>query len=181
MYEKTKLGEAKYFYSQMSANFNDREKFTYNLSAFLSSARSVLQYALEEAKSKNGGQVWYDRRVSASNILSFFKDKRDLNIHYEPVHPIQNVSASITEKIGISDSISVVLRDANGNIISQSSTEAPQHKAKSQTTEEPSGFTVRYLFSDWTGSEDIMTLCQKYIDELENFVKDGVEQGFLTG
>jgi len=115
MYEKTKLGEAKYFYSQMSANFNDSEKFTYDLSAFLSSARSVLQYALEEAKSKNGGQVWYDRRVSASNILSFFKDKRNLNIHYEPVHPIRHVNASITEKIGISDSISVVVRNTEEN------------------------------------------------------------------
>jgi len=175
------LGEAKYFYSQMSANFNDREKFTYNLSGFLSSARSVLQYALEEAKGRSGGQVWYDRRVSASNILSFFKDKRNVNIHDEPVRPIQNASVRITAKIGISVSVSAVVRDANGNIKSQSSSETPQQEAQSQTTEKPASLEVRYLFSDWTGAEDIMTLCQKYIGELDYFVNDGIEQGFLTG
>lgn len=50
MFEQEKLKEAKYFYSRMKEERGqeDRESFKYNLSAFLSVARSVLQYALKE-------------------------------------------------------------------------------------------------------------------------------------
>ena len=181
MYEKMKLSEATYFYSQMSVNYNEREKFTFNLSAFLSSARSVLQYALEEAKDNSGGQGWYDRKVTESNILKFFKDKRDINIHYEPVHPIQNISVTLTAKIGLKVSASVIVKDAGGNIKYQSSSEPPIPEKKSQQKQEPAQVTVRYVFSDWSGTEDIISLCQKYIDELDNFVNDGIERKILTG
>ena len=32
-----------------------------------------------------------------------------------------------------------------------------------------------------TGDEDVITLCEKYIQELEKAVKDGVSKGFITG
>jgi len=179
MYENTKLAEAKYFYSQMSANSDDREKFTHNLSAFISSARSVLQYALDEAKTKNGGQAWYDKKVVGSPILGFFKDKRDINIHTQPVRPIRNTSVTINAKLGISTSVVAILRDANGNIKQQSTSETSNHKPLPQPP--PSNATVRYTFSDWAGSEDVMNVCQQYIVSLEGFVKDGIDRGFLTG
>ena len=181
MYEKAKLDEAKYFYSQMSTTFNDNEKFKYNLSAFLTSARSVLQYALEEAKGKNSGQVWYDKQIAASHTLVFFKDKRDVNIHAEPVHPTKHLTATATAKIGIRASASVIVKDANGNMKYQSQTATSQNDAKPQPSQETESIVVRWVFSDWAGPEDIMTLCQKYIDELDNLVKDGMKQGFLRG
>ena len=55
MYEQEKLGEANYFYSRMLSEAVDRDAFIFNLSAFLSSARSVLQYAFKEAQTKSGG------------------------------------------------------------------------------------------------------------------------------
>jgi hypothetical protein len=181
MHEQSKLNEAKYFYSQMSANFGEREKFTYNLSAFLSSARSVAQYALKEAKSRNGGEAWYIQYIRESNTLSFFTGKRDVNIHSEPIRPIMNVTARAVVKARIIVSASVVVQDENGNIKQQSSTNTPQLEAKPAQAQEPTQLTVRYLFSDWTGAEDIMTLSQKYIDELQELVQDGIKKGFLTG
>ena len=181
MYEEAKLAEAKYFYSQMSTNSDDREKFTYNLSAFLSAARSVLQYALEEARGKNGGQVWYDRQIAASHTLSFFKNKRDVNIHTEPVHPTKHLNITLTERIGIGDSASIIVEDANENIKSESSTETSQNDSEPQPLSETESIAVHWVFSDWTGSEDIIALCQKYIDELNDLVKDGIKQRFLTG
>lgn len=182
MYEKIKISEAKYFYSQMSANFDDREKFTFNLSAFLSSARSVLQYACEEAKTKNGGQAWYDKQVIASSILPFFKDKRDVNIHAEPVHATMHVNVVMHETIGIHASASVVVKDANGNIKYQSPPETPPpSNPRPKTSQTSAPTTIRFKFSDWSGAEDIMTLCQMYIAELEGFVEDGITKGFITG
>lgn len=178
MYEKQKLNEAKYFYSQMTNTFNDRETFTYNLSAFLSAARSVLQYACEEAKNKRK-QSWYDNLISKSDIFAFFKDKRDVNIHFVPIQPIKNTSVTITANIGLSSSVTVIHRDASGNIKYQSPPEAPTSKNKPVPKQAPE-IKERYLFSDWAGSEDIMELCKKYIDELEAFVKDGMAQKILT-
>jgi ABC-type transport system substrate-binding protein len=55
MNESQKIREAEYFLAQMDRERENAENFGHNLSAFLSSARSVLQYALEEAKPKPGG------------------------------------------------------------------------------------------------------------------------------
>ena len=181
MYEEAKLDEANYFYSQMSTTFDDNKKFRYNLSAFLTSARSVLQYALEEAKGKTGGQVWHDKQIAASHTLGFFKDKRDVNIHTEPVRPTKHLTATITAKIGLRDSASVIVKDASGNILSESSTSSSQNDTKPQSLPKSESITVRWVFSDWAGPEDVMTLCQKCIDELDDLVKDGIKQGFLTG
>jgi len=181
MYEKDKLDEAKYFYSQMSTTFDDNKNFKYNLSAFLTSARSILQYTREEAKGKTGGQVWYDKQIAASHTLGFFKDKRDVNIHTEPVRPTKHLTATITAKIGLRASASVTVKDASGNILSESSTTSPQNETKPQSLPETESITVRWVFSDWPGPEDVMILCQKYIGELDDLVEDGIKQGFLTG
>ena len=181
MYEKAKLDEAKFFFSQMSVNFDDRNKFTYNLSAFLSSARSVLQYALEEVKNMKGGQKRYDNHIAGSHTLKFFKDKRDINIHVQPIHPTQHVNVSLSANLSLRTSVSVVVKDASGNIKYQSPNDIYHHETKPSPEQKPAEVTVKYRFSDWAGSEDIMTLCQKYIDELENFIDDGMQKGFLMG
>ena len=64
MSESQKIREAEYFLAQMDRERENAEHFGHNLSAFLSSARSVLQYALEEAKPKPGGLAWYDGTMS---------------------------------------------------------------------------------------------------------------------
>src|SRR4030067_3783407 len=91
MHERYKICEAKFFLERMEESVHDRVAFRYYLSAFLSSARSVLQYAREESKN-TGGLDWYDTTVARSDVLGFFKDKRDVNIHGEPVNPSRNIS-----------------------------------------------------------------------------------------
>ena len=46
MYERKKFEEMKHFYYKMIDEQEHREIFEYNLSAFLSSARSILQYCI---------------------------------------------------------------------------------------------------------------------------------------
>ena len=43
------------------------------------------------------------------------------------------------------------------------------------------GLQKRFKFDDWTGNEDVLTLCQIYIQELDVVIKDGVAKGFITG
>lgn len=179
MNEKEKLEEARYFYSRIQAEVNDPKAYQYNLSAFLSAARSVLQYAKEEAKTKSGGQAWYDKHVSNSSILPFFRDKRDVNIHTEPVKPRKDYDVSIKATLHLSSSLSVKLKDEKGNVIDQRCI-----KEAKPPNELPAGSTtveIRYRFSDWSGGEDVTELSQKYLHELEDVIDDGIKRGFISG
>ncbi len=95
MHENLKLKEAEYFYSQMLKENNKYDYFTYNLSAFLSAARSVLQYALKEAKNKSEGQLWYKYHRNSSVYLKFFTDKRNFSIHQGPIKPSKHVKITV--------------------------------------------------------------------------------------
>ncbi len=184
MYELEKIKEAEYFYKQILDTQEDSEVFKYNLSAFLSAARSVLQFACEEAKTKHKGQYWYDTCVSKKPIISLFKDKRDINIHREPVKTRKDITLSLTEALHLSvsmGSIKMVQKDKYGNIISESISESQSEpKPRKVKKQVPAEVIYRYSFENWLGNEDIPTLCQKYINELKTITVDGLKKGFLS-
>jgi len=86
MHESEKIEEAKYHLLRMKEFLNDDNIFRYELNAFLASARSIFQYALEEIKSPiTISRTWYDSAVKQSVYVKFFKDKRDTVIHHKPI------------------------------------------------------------------------------------------------
>jgi hypothetical protein len=175
---KEKLREATYFYSKMIEEQEDRDVFKFNLSAFLSSARSVMQYAKKEAETKKGGKKWYHDWMVSSLVLSFFKDKRDFNIHTAPISPRKHVNVTITEVLHFSESVHIVVRDKDGKV---KETRDIQENAQPGKEGEPSVRSEsRYEFQDWSGGENVIGLCEKYIKELERVVHDGVGKGFIT-
>lgn len=162
MNEKEKIEEAKYFYKRMIQELDTYKSFAYNLSAFLSAARSVLQYAREEAIQKNKGQAWYDKQINKSPILKYFKCKRDFNVHELPIKPTKGIKVKvrcITVKIPNKKSGNKVKIQSRGKVTSE-------HE---------------YKFDDWRGTEDVLKLCELYIDELEKLVNDGISKGIITG
>jgi len=177
MHENSKLEEARYFYSRMQEEINNKKAFMHNLSAFLSSTRSILQYALKEVEAKVGGKVWYDQNIATKRILLFFKDKRDINIHSEPIQTQTHTMIKLSTTINISTHINIQTIDKDGNIISEYN--------KPNTTNPPeelptSKISYLYTFHDWPGNEDIINLCLSYLDELEKFISDGQAAGFIT-
>jgi len=176
MNELKKLEEAHYFYSRMVLETDKQKYFLYNLSAFLSAARSVLQYACEEAKTKSGGQKWYDDHMK-SQVLSFFKEKRDFNVHTQPIQVNQHISIQQDDVVSLSDSITIRKLDLSGQLIEEHSFESSEQPPTPEITPK---ITYRFTFSDWKGTEDVLDLCQKYLDELQHVVVDGQNKGFLT-
>ncbi len=69
MNERYKIGEAKFFLARMEESVHDRVAFRYYFSAFRTAARSVIQYAQEESRSK-GRQQWYKEAIAANSVLS---------------------------------------------------------------------------------------------------------------
>src|SRR5439155_18015005 len=96
MREQDKIDEAAFFLGEMVKREDNQRTYGYMTSAFLSAARSVLQYALEEAAALDAerrvhrpvGKAWYDNHMVACPLLGYFKGKRNANIHrQEPVEP----------------------------------------------------------------------------------------------
>ena len=176
MNELEKLSEAKYFANRMKASINDPQDFQYELSAFLSSARSVLQYVYKGVKNNPDGILWYKAQISGNSVLKFFRDKRDVNIHVEPVKPSKNISMSITDHIGISESIRIEIKRKDGM------PEIRKDKGKPPETEEiEPQVNIRYMFRDWNGPEDVLELSNKYLISLKKFVKEGINSGIISG
>lgn len=179
MNEKKKLEESRYFLSKMEQAQDEKFEFKCVLSAFLSASRSVLQYAYEETKDTNSKLRWYESTVSKEPVLKFFKNKRDINIHQQPISPSAKVEIGIHETLSISSLISVIVKDKDGNIKSEYHSKPSQTPSKMKPAE--STKKVTYFFSDWTGDEDVITLCEKYLDKLEKLVDDGIRQGHISG
>jgi hypothetical protein len=179
MHEEEKLDEARHFLSKMAVSIDNPTVFRFELSAFLSAARSVLQYALEEVKTKAGGQAWYDAQVSTNPEIRFFKGKRDTSIHVEPVVPTTNLGIAITDVVRLSDSFSIKLVDKDGNVVRESTAASPP-PPQPAIPAPPASISYSYTFPDWTGTEDVLALSSKYLAALDVLVKDGFGRGFLT-
>jgi hypothetical protein len=177
VHEQIKLDEARHFLTGIIAAVDDPTSFRFELSAFLSAARSVLQYACKEAKTKAGGQAWFDNHASNSPVLKFFKDKRNINIHAQPIVPAATINVAASDAIQFSEGVLLQVFDIEGNLISErsSGSVAPRPTASPL----PSTWRV-YHFSDWTGREDVLQLCHEYVTALETVVNDGRSRGFIT-
>lgn len=175
MNENKKFNEAKHFFEQMIGNKMNRDIFEHNLSAFLTSSRTVFQYALKEAESKNGGKSWYDTQVSSSSTIKFLKDKRDLNIHSEPV--TTQAHHSVSSVVYLHTYGTATVTDKDGKVVSQTNFGVHPEKApKNKTTVD-----VIYKFKEWSGREDVISLCEQYLKEIEVFIHDGITNSFITG
>jgi predicted lipid-binding transport protein (Tim44 family) len=124
--QEKKLNDAEYFYGELVDKFNNEqfEKFNYNLSAFLTATRSILQYTYESSKDK-GKLNDYNKLISKNRIIGFFKEKRDINIHEVPVNSVQQINMDICATITISTSSIITVLDSNGKVIEEKKSSNP--------------------------------------------------------
>ena len=183
MNERRKLAEAERFYDHLknvkfdAAGGFDRDAFEDYLSAFLSAARSALQYALKEASTHTGGQQWYQDAFQKYAVVRFLKDERDWSIHENPVAP--NLHVTVKFPGGIVATADGGLRhvDDDGNVLQEV---RPLPGGGPVTLVAKPDIIPRYYFDGWAGPEDVVTLCQQYLDELAVIVADGQSREFLT-
>lgn len=106
--------------------------------------------------------------MTGNAILKFFKDKRNLSIHAEPVVPAKQISLNIKEFINIHDSTPVEIhKEDDGQVVSN---------PKDSTVE----VNFSYNFSDWNGSEDAIELSHKYLVALESFLKSAFDNEIIS-
>lgn len=165
-----KLTEAMYFLDSMRGNYDHSMKFRFYLSAFLASARSVLDYMHREYCKKPGYSPWekkylgkiYDGKFVDSDI-EFLNQKRVDNIH------IKNVSTKGTyqRKVWFKPSIDEIkeLRK-QGKLVPQ------------QEMFQGSDELVRRFFPD-KQDVDILDYCANVLQKISNLVCE-CEKQFKT-
>lgn len=179
MYEREKIKEAEYFLGRMIEVQGDHEAFKNNLSAFLSASRSIFQYAYKETnRGKNPAaepeaQEWYENTITSSKVLEFFTGIRNKNIHDSPVEINISVHITITEVLGVYESVLAVLNGKKPPEV------PPEPPAELTGRGSPPITSSRATFPDWAGPEDVLQLCIMYLDESKTFVGDGISKGYL--
>jgi hypothetical protein len=175
MHEKKKFKEAVFHFDEMKKNASNPTAFEFCLSAFLSASRSVLQYARAELEKNSERLKWYDSYFSKHPILKFFRDKRNTNIHRTPVTPLTglNYKGKISFTLyGYANDNAQKVNTPHNNAFSE------QKPTNSNIDAKFMGYT--YKFDDWTGSEDVILLCQQYIKELSDFILEAQRKGYIT-
>lgn len=176
MHEQEKIDEAARALGRMQADMCDPTAFRDHFSAFITAARSALQYAHKEASPKAGGQNWFDTQVASRPLVRFFKDKRDTNIHVRPTPPTTNADARIGQTARLSEVVTVQKTTDEGV------SEPPMTREIPSTVPDAApqaSVTYSYTFDD--RPEDVLTLCSSYLTEIRSAVADGVARGFVTG
>jgi len=167
---KEKLLEAKYFLERMIENRANRDAFKYNLSAFLSAARSVTLIMQKEFGNVLGFADWYavqKSKMATDDKMKILDDKRDVTIHQEPIRPRAHVFVSITDHINVTDSVSVHVIRADGTIERHNSTPSPP-PAPNETE---STVEWRWYF-DEIPNIDVIEVCREHISKLESIVAE---------
>ena len=85
--------------------------------------------------------------------MIFFRDKRDVNIHDEPVDPSRHVAIAISDGIGVFSAVSKAFFNDKPVEMNR-----PKEEPQPKPPESRQETTVRYHFDDWPGTEDVIGL-----------------------
>jgi len=157
---RDKVQEAIYFLSMMKRSFEDDNVFRFNLSAFLSAARTITDYMKKQYGHCNGFAEWYCAqaiKMSADQELKYLNKARAENIHKEYVP----TGATRTASLGID----VILVKEGSSHFQQR--EEPERRASTESSRR----TVRRFFSEFK-QMGVIEFCENQLCKLSKITRD---------
>jgi hypothetical protein len=172
---REKLLEAKYFLEHMIENQAERDAFKYNLSAFLSAARSVTLVMQNEYHNVSGFDKWYNiqqDKMKADDKMKILDTKRDVTIHQESVSPRAHVDVHITEHITFTENVFVQVIRADGTVEPKSKPTSPLPPSPPQALPETESTVEWHWYFHEIPDSDVTTVCREHIIKLESIVAE---------
>jgi len=169
---KEKLLEAKYFLKCMIENRAERDAFKFNLSAFLSTFRSVTWIMQKEFHDCPGFPNWYktqQEKMRADHRMKFLHTKRNVTIKEQTIEPRGHVEVNLTLQM-LSPSVSLTVTAPDGTVVERYD-QTPSEPAKTETTVQ-----WHWYFKEFPDI-DVVAVCQECLDKLKAIVSD-CEQRF---
>ncbi|TBU75195.1 hypothetical protein [Phytopseudomonas daroniae] len=171
-----KIADADYFFRQMcQVGDSSREDFTRQLSAFISSSRSVLQYGLRETKGNAEKKNAYLDLLKKHEVVEFFKDIRDLDIHERPVSPKAHVRTLVVDLVRATSGV-VSTEEDEARWMDPTYEPIQQDVILIKTVEST---TVDYRFHDWPGPENVIALCDIYMIKIKQIISAARADGLI--
>lgn len=172
MLAEEKLEEAKYFLDKLVGSTENERHVKFNVSAFLSAARSVTLYLQKEFHDNPNFQSWYiskQKEMKRDSLLEFFKEKRNFVLKEEYGKFRQHLGATIPENIHVAESVLVKLVRANGT--TEEIKAEPQPPPQEQKDKDEATLSHKWFLEDYP-DVDVITLCQEYIDKLSSLIEE---------
>ena len=160
-----KVGEAEHFLSMMNQTCEDDKLFAYNLSAFLSAARTITWYMQKQYKHRDGFAQWYCQKqieMSADPELEYLNDARVEAVHTEPVATGTTRVATVTArafivKPGVPVEAQAEVQQGKSGQVDSSTDVGPR--------------TVRRFFPEY-GGVDVMEFCVEQLTKLDKVAEE---------
>lgn len=173
MKAKERLRAARFFLNGMEDVLEDRTAFVHNLLAFLMISRSVTWILQKEFDSNPKFKKWYEKKqeeMQKDHLMTFFKEMRNVAVKEMSPQIKTRKSITFTADVVLVDSLSVKLTKADGTEVQY---ESPPPKAFAYANPESKvPVLIGYYFIDWPEDDDVISLCEKYLEKLENIVSE---------
>lgn len=173
-----KLSEAGFFLKKIEANYFNHLAFNYYLSAFISSARSVLWIMRSEYASCAGWEGWYKSLEPTTYDEALLQKINNARIRTEKQAPIKtnyHVSLTIpkehlTEKLR-KDLENFIGKNIKGTVSlyngKESLTDLPK---KNDELRFIGKIDSTYRVLEELGDEDVLKVCREYFETIKNIV-----------
>lgn len=161
-----KIREGEYFLSMIKQAFEDDNTFSYNLSAFLSAARSITWYMQKQYAHCNGFAKWYCQKqieMPTDPELGYLNNVRVEDVHREPIR------TGATRQVTMSTDAVLVKEGA----LEAEQAKEVEHSPPTQSSPK----TVRRFFPKF-GHVDVIEFCEKQLTKLTMIVEE-CENRFL--
>lgn len=168
-----KLKEAKYFFEQMGKTFENDDEFKYNLSAFLSAARSITWFMQGQYAQVEGFGRWYEdkqKEMREDQELKYLDNARVASVHTEFI----STGATRVATLGMTCCLEKAKNaPSTNNVDIPQKVDAPQNSESSRPTLPK---TVKRFFPEFE-EMDIIEYCKRQLDKFEKLVAE-CEQKF---
>ena len=174
---REKLLEAQYFLQLMRENSSDRNAFKYNLSAFLSAARSVTFYMQKELKHTPDFEEWYaaEQEVMRRDpLMPFFLEARNVSLKQQHVPTRAQVDVTMTATATGRASVEMVIIRADGTR-ERVETDDPEPPSAPERTDTEPTVEWQWYFNDLppdVDEKDVVTLSEEHVGKLEALVSE---------
>jgi len=171
-----KLNEAKYFLERMKEDRFNRDHFRWNLSGFLSAARSTTMIMNIEFSKFHNYEGWLPGKIDKANrrskgLMKYFHEQRRLTVHVRQVKPSGHFSIACKQTMHVGGGFVI---SGTGSTVTISD---PESGASNESLEDKPVKDCCWYFDDLS-DKDVVGLCQDYVDELEMLVSE-CESKFL--
>jgi hypothetical protein len=161
---------------------------------FITIGRNIFQYALKEIGTNEAFRKLYNSYIEGRPLLKFFKGLRDSEIHIGPgghqtkielesriTRDGEKCDEALSKEKNVKSKPPVITYEIS-KILEPTAELYSQYKKEGNTefVEAIEKGIPIYKKTEFEGETDLFKLCEKYIEEIELFLKYGHEKGFIT-